>query len=141
VSADVSDLIRGYLTRTGWEQGPPGPAGALWRQGRTAIAVHEVIRHGSAEWRGVIDRLARHEIRSRESVAADIIGRPGEELPLTCECCKAAPATHLIVADFLKIRRVVKLACEQCGGRDIGYGKGQPPTQVRLYTITEVLDA
>jgi hypothetical protein len=136
VSADVSDLVRGYLTRNGWEEAAPGPIGTMWRQGTTRIGVPQTIAPGSLEWCGVVARIASHEVRGTADVAADITGSPA----LTCECCRAAPATHLLVADFPKIKRAVKLACEPCGRRDIEYGKGQPPTQVRLYVITEVTD-
>ena len=134
MSADVSDLIRGYLTRTGWTPIGIGPAGVMWRQGRTRVGVPNVVGHGSLEWRGVVTRIAKHEGRTSADVAADITGGPA----LTCECCKAAPATRLLVADFPKIKRLIKLACEPCGRRNIGYSEGQPPTQVRLYAITEV---
>jgi hypothetical protein len=137
MSADVTPLVRGYLTRTGWADSAAGPAGALWRQGRTAIAVPEIVRYGSFEWRGIIDRVAAHEVRPPAAVAVDIIGRAADN-PLTCECCRSAPATHLLIADFPKTRRQHQLACELCGRTNMRYGGKQPPTLVRLYMITEV---
>lgn len=38
---------------------------------------------------------------------------------LTCESCKHAPATHLLVAD-LHSRRIKSLSCRTCGERDRG---------------------
>jgi hypothetical protein len=137
VNADVADLVRGYLTRNGWEQASVGPAGAMWRHGTTGIAVPEEIRYQSFEWRGVVDRIARHEGRDPAAVAADVTRPAGEAPALTCECCGSAPATRLLVADFLKFRRMTRLACGTCGRRNIRYG-GAPPTFIRLYTITEV---
>jgi hypothetical protein len=37
--------------------------------------------------------------------------------PLTCEHCKCAPATNLVVAD-LPSRRIARLVCGPCGERD-----------------------
>jgi hypothetical protein len=146
VSADITPLIRGYLTRAGWAESAPGPAGAMWRRDvmesgvpMAVIGVPDRVRYGSFEWRGIIGRLAEHERRTATEVTADIIGRAGDD-PLTCECCRSAPATHLLVADFPKSSRATRLACEPCGRTNLRYGGKQPPTLVRLYLITEVPD-
>lgn len=51
--------------------------------------------------------------------ADDLMGRFGRmmrDCPLTCEHCKSAPATHLLVAD-LESRRITRLVCGPCGER------------------------
>src|ERR1039457_7060230 len=60
---------------------------------------------------------ARMSWPQADDCAADLIGRFGRMMrdsPLTCEHCKHAPATNLLVAD-LTPRRVTALVCGPCG--------------------------
>ena len=63
---------------------------------------------------------ARMSWPQADACAADLMGRFGRmmrDCPLTCEHCKSAPATHLVVAD-LTSRRITRLVCGPCGERD-----------------------
>ena len=55
-----------------------------------------------------------------DACAADLMGRFGRMMfscPLTCEYCRHAPATHLLVTDLVP-RRVQALVCGECGFRN-----------------------
>lgn len=55
-----------------------------------------------------------------EACATDLImmfGRRMRDCPLTCEHCRCAPATYLLVAD-LSPGRHTRLVCGPCGERD-----------------------
>ena len=63
---------------------------------------------------------ARMSWPQADACATDLImmfGRRMRDCPLTCEHCKSAPATHLLVAD-LESRRITRLVCGPCGERD-----------------------
>ena len=63
---------------------------------------------------------ARMSWPQADACAADLMGRFGRmmrDCPLTCEHCKSAPATHLVVADLMS-RRITRLTCGPCGERD-----------------------
>lgn len=63
---------------------------------------------------------ARMSWPQADACATDLtmmFGRRMRDCPLTCEHCKNAPATHLVVAD-LESRRITRLVCGVCGERD-----------------------
>ena len=63
---------------------------------------------------------ARMSWPQADACADDLMGRFGRMMhncPLTCEHCKSAPATHLVVAD-LPSRRITRLVCGPCGEKD-----------------------
>ena len=64
---------------------------------------------------------ARMSWPQADACAADLMGRFGRmmrDCPLTCQYCKHAPATHLLVAD-VRARRVKALACGPCATRNL----------------------
>src|SRR5580698_8587306 len=63
---------------------------------------------------------ARMSWPQADACADDLMGRFGRtmrECPLTCEHCRSAPATHLVVAD-LPSRPITRPVCRPCGERD-----------------------
>jgi hypothetical protein len=62
--------IRFYLTNEGWNQRPPGPAGALWTRDDATIAVPEVDDPMLSSL--VVVRLAQLSRKPREEIAAEV---------------------------------------------------------------------
>jgi hypothetical protein len=73
--------VESYLRLRGWEASPPGRGGALWTKpavgglphDSTVIAVPDVVRFGTIEWRSVIERLATDEQRTAIAVQDDLL--------------------------------------------------------------------
>jgi hypothetical protein len=73
--------VESYLRLRGWESSAPGRGGALWSKtavggladGSTVIAVPDVIRFGTTEWRSVLQRLAAYEHREPFAVQDDLL--------------------------------------------------------------------
>jgi hypothetical protein len=68
-----------YLTLTGWEKQPPGPAGSLWFQtcegvpGHAALAVPDQIEPDDSELDGILRRLSAFEHRSVAEITMNIV--------------------------------------------------------------------
>jgi hypothetical protein len=62
--------------------------------------------------------------------------------PLTCERCKHAPATHLLVADLPSpaAKRITDLVCAECGPHGVKDARDWPVKSVHLFILTEAHD-
>lgn len=76
---DLTRDVRHYLSTSGWNEQPPGPAGSLWFQDQLdqarserALAVPVHIEPDTSEWKGVLHRLAAFEQRPLHDVYLSI---------------------------------------------------------------------
>ena len=129
--------VRGYLRSAGWAPDPPGPAGEMWRQGATAIAVPWELQQGTAEWHGVIDRIAAAEHRTPAEAAAAVFRAAGTPAGLyLCGRCESAPAT-LLLAAATSHGTTLTLLCE-ADAPTAAAAAASSGAAVRLLALTEV---
>ena len=77
VVVDLDVGLRSYLIRQGWREDAEGPAGSLWRHPRPSgpaatVAVPRRVDVDSLEWRGLLSRLAAHELRPARDIVLNV---------------------------------------------------------------------
>jgi hypothetical protein len=57
--------------------------------------------------------------------------------PLTCEWCRSAPASHLLILDRFRGSRTAHSICHRCAHRDVGRAReiAASPTSVWLFEL------
>lgn len=69
----LADNVRTYLAVKQWSEKPPGNSGSLWVKGRSdgssvTVAVPFRLNEDTAEWRGIVERVADYEKRPRRDI-------------------------------------------------------------------------